>query len=246
MYAAAEVNLRVAATKSSPLPAMDFDILPAADSGPQVSAQPVQGALFSGGRAPVRESLRVVPMQPRTHAQKAHSYRRPQPRKDQQRFEFQQPLAPSRVVDEQVIVGNARVAIPMHRVVAAVLDGSLIAIALGLLVIVLYLGGAKIAMDKNGAPLVAGAVVVAVALYRLLWCFAGADSIGMRWVGLQLLNFDGVVPNRAERLHRMVTACISVAAAGLGLVWALVDEEKLTWHDHMSKTFPSPCLPGRS
>ena len=27
---------------------------------------------------------------------------------------------------------------------------------------------------------------------------------------------------------------------GLGLVWALVDEENLTWHDHISKTFPTP------
>jgi len=24
------------------------------------------------------------------------------------------------------------------------------------------------------------------------------------------------------------------------LVWALVDEENLTWHDHISKTFPTP------
>jgi hypothetical protein len=23
------------------------------------------------------------------------------------------------------------------------------------------------------------------------------------------------------------------------LLWALADEEKLTWHDHMSKTFPT-------
>jgi hypothetical protein len=23
------------------------------------------------------------------------------------------------------------------------------------------------------------------------------------------------------------------------LVWALVDEESLTWHDHISKTFPT-------
>jgi hypothetical protein len=26
----------------------------------------------------------------------------------------------------------------------------------------------------------------------------------------------------------------------LGMLWALVDEEALTWHDHMSKTFPTP------
>ena len=62
----------------------------------------------------------------------------------------------------------------------------------------------------------------------------------MRWAGLRLVNFDCAPPNRGERVHRMVTSCISAAAAGLGLAWALVDEERLTWHDHMSKTFPSP------
>ena len=28
-------------------------------------------------------------------------------------------------------------------------------------------------------------------------------------------------------------------SAGLGLLWSLADEESLTWHDHMSKTFPT-------
>jgi len=32
---------------------------------------------------------------------------------------------------------------------------------------------------------------------------------------------------------------LSLCSLGLGLVWALVDEESLTWHDHISKTFPT-------
>ena len=34
-------------------------------------------------------------------------------------------------------------------------------------------------------------------------------------------------------------ACLSFCAGGVGLLWALADEEKLAWHDHMSKTFPT-------
>jgi hypothetical protein len=34
-------------------------------------------------------------------------------------------------------------------------------------------------------------------------------------------------------------------AGGLGIVWILVDEEQLAWHDHISKTFPTPDIPGR-
>jgi hypothetical protein len=25
----------------------------------------------------------------------------------------------------------------------------------------------------------------------------------------------------------------------MGLIWALVDEDSLTWHDHISSTFPT-------
>ena len=51
---------------------------------------------------------------------------------------------------------------------------------------------------------------------------------------------DGRNPNREQRVYRMAAGCLSVMAAGLGLMWALVDEESLTWHDHISKTFPTP------
>jgi hypothetical protein len=39
---------------------------------------------------------------------------------------------------------------------------------------------------------------------------------------------------------RQLASVLSLISAGLGLVWALVDEENLTWHDHISKTFPTP------
>ena len=42
------------------------------------------------------------------------------------------------------------------------------------------------------------------------------------------------------RLFRVGAAGLSVLAAGLGILWALVDEESLTWHDHISKTYPTP------
>jgi hypothetical protein len=38
----------------------------------------------------------------------------------------------------------------------------------------------------------------------------------------------------------MFGSFLSYTVGGLGLVWALVDEEQLAWHDHISKTFPTP------
>jgi hypothetical protein len=36
---------------------------------------------------------------------------------------------------------------------------------------------------------------------------------------------------------RAVGMLLGAGAVGLGYLWALADEEALTWHDRMSKTF---------
>jgi hypothetical protein len=58
-----------------------------------------------------------------------------------------------------------------------------------------------------------------------------------------VLTFDGQRPSRGQFIGRFVVACLSLAAAGIGLIWGLIDEEKLTWHDHISKTFPTAIDP---
>jgi uncharacterized RDD family membrane protein YckC len=84
----------------------------------------------------------------------------------------------------------------------------------------------------------AAAVLIAV-LYRILWLIANSDTAGMRWAGLRLVDFDGYAPARSQRIQRLSASLLSVGAAGLGLLWGLADEESLTWHDHISKTFPT-------
>jgi hypothetical protein len=54
------------------------------------------------------------------------------------------------------------------------------------------------------------------------------------------VNFDGQTPTRAQRFYRTASGFLSLMAGGIGLLWGLVDEETLTWHDHISKTFPTP------
>jgi uncharacterized RDD family membrane protein YckC len=83
------------------------------------------------------------------------------------------------------------------------------------------------------------AVIMISLFYRILCCLGNADTLGVRWVGLRVLDFDGRVPTRKQRFQRLAGGCIGMLAAGLGLLWALFDEERLTWHDHMSETFPT-------
>jgi len=141
---------------------------------------------------------------------------------------------------EAVIYCDAPVALPVHRLMAVAVDGSMIAVAVGLFLMIFCLSGGEIVVSQRSALLAAVVVGVVVFLYRLLWCLGNGDTPGMRFAGLRLVNFDGRPPDRDQRLLRLGASMLSLASAGLGLVWALVDEESLTWHDHISKTFPSP------
>jgi uncharacterized RDD family membrane protein YckC len=76
-------------------------------------------------------------------------------------------------------------------------------------------------------------------LYKLLWTVAGRDTVGMSVAGVRLVDFDGNPPSRERRYQRLLGSFISALAGGIGLIWALVDEDRLTWHDHMSSTFPT-------
>jgi len=141
---------------------------------------------------------------------------------------------------QAVIYCDAPVAIPAHRIMAAAADLSIIVIALGVFLGIFQLLGGQVVLTKQTLPLFIGIATVLGLLYKMLWSLADGDSPGMRWTRLRTVNFDGHQPDREQRLFRTASAFISLMAAGLGLMWALVDEESLTWHDHMSKTFPTP------
>jgi uncharacterized RDD family membrane protein YckC len=135
---------------------------------------------------------------------------------------------------------DARVAIPAHRAMAAALDASIILMALAIFGIVFRLAGGVFVLNATTAPVFLGAAAGIVIFYRLLWCLANGDTIGQRWTRLRLVNFDGQRPTRAQRFYRTASGFLSLMAGGIGLLWGLVDEETLTWHDHISKTFPTP------
>jgi uncharacterized RDD family membrane protein YckC len=61
----------------------------------------------------------------------------------------------------------------------------------------------------------------------------------MQRVGVRLVDFDGNPPSQKRRYQRLFGSILSFLAAGVGLIWALVDEDSLTWHDHISATFPT-------
>ena len=59
----------------------------------------------------------------------------------------------------------------------------------------------------------------------------------MRFAGLCLSNFSGQLPTRAERCTRLTALLLSVLPVGIGIAWAIFDEDHLCWHDRLSLTY---------
>jgi uncharacterized RDD family membrane protein YckC len=140
---------------------------------------------------------------------------------------------------EAVIYCDADVATPKHRAIAAAIDGGMIFIGFGLFLFAFHLMGGMFRFNRQTIPFFIGAFTTLAMFYGILWIWADRQTVGMRWTGLRLIDFDGFPADRRARILRAIGACLSLCAGGLGLLWALADEEKLAWHDHMSKTFPA-------
>jgi uncharacterized RDD family membrane protein YckC len=140
----------------------------------------------------------------------------------------------------EVICCDAPVALPAHRIIAGAADLSLILVGVGLFMAVFWIAGGDVVLNRQTIPALAAVVLGIAVFYRLLWCIANRDTPGLRFAGLRLVDFDGRTPDREQRGKRQLAGLLSVLSAGLGLIWAMVDEENLTWHDQISKTFPTP------
>lgn len=168
------------------------------------------------------------------------------PRRDpnsQQSLDFYNDKSPASALGTEVhavIYCDAPVALPAHRMIAAAFDFSMVLIAVGLFLGVFFLSGGMLMLSKENAPFLISVAALLGIFYRFLWVLGNGETPGMRFAGLRLVNFDGRSPDRDQRAFRQISSLLSVLSAGLGLVWALVDEENLTWHDHISKTFPTP------
>ncbi|HWB99321.1 MAG TPA: RDD family protein [Bryobacteraceae bacterium] len=140
---------------------------------------------------------------------------------------------------EAVIYCDAPVATPIHRLVASCVDISMVLIGFSLFLGAFYLGGGELELTPVTTGVLGAAFLLVSFFYGLLWMLARSETFGMRVLQLRLTNFDGFPPDPSQRLLRFAGTCLSFCAAGLGLLWALADEESLTWHDHISKTFPT-------
>jgi len=212
---------------------------------PVQQAAPVQPALFTNSsQASPSQGLKVIPFDRRE--------RKPLPRETApQNPQTAHPRTPARKsglppdaqgtldfippapvkgrtlktnVEAQVFCDQP-VATPTHRFVASAIDGVIILFGFGLLVALFEVLGGSFGAGK--ALWIGLALVLALVsmLYGLIWAIAGRETAGMRLTDLQLITFDGFQVDPRSRALRFASTWLSFFSGGLGLLWAVADEE---------------------
>ncbi len=97
-------------------------------------------------------------------------------------------------------------------------------------------GGEPVTPGSLGAWLEFVALVGATFLYAgLSWRFGG-QTLGMRAWRLRAVDAQGNPPCWPAIALRFGVGAVSLAAAGLGFAWVLIDRERRSWHELASGT----------
>jgi len=127
---------------------------------------------------------------------------------------------------------------PMNRrLMAVVVDGALIT---GLFLAGVLMAGSHVKDLPSIQEVEVGAAAALAALavlYQILFFALTMATPGMKYAGISLCTFDDQFPSRARIFARLGALLLSLAPLGLGVAWALFDEEHLCWHDRITKTY---------
>lgn len=133
--------------------------------------------------------------------------------------------------------------LPLHvapiqdRIMAGVVDVALTLVAFLAFVLVFAVctthpPTGKVALAGAGATLLAMWV-----LYQFIFFSLSAATPGMRYSKIALCTFDDENPSHAAMRGRIAALLLSALPLGLGFIWAVFDEDGLSWHDRITQTY---------
>jgi uncharacterized RDD family membrane protein YckC len=89
----------------------------------------------------------------------------------------------------------------------------------------------------QAATIAVAAGAVLILLYQALFFRFSEATPGMRCVRIGLCTFDDNNPTRRAIRRRALAVLISTCPLGLGFIFAMLDEDRLTWHDRITKMY---------
>ena len=99
--------------------------------------------------------------------------------------------------------------------------------------------GGHFTLSKLSVAVCATTFAIVYLQYFALFTIFGGTTPGMMMRGLQVVSFSGEPPTSKQMLLRSAGYLLSAGTVFLGFLWAMWDEDELTWHDRLSRTYLS-------
>jgi uncharacterized RDD family membrane protein YckC len=125
------------------------------------------------------------------------------------------------------------------RRLAAVIDLACLLFAYGGFLALFGSLGGQFTLSKLSAAVYAATFAIVYLQYFALFTIFGGTTPGMMLRGLQVLSFSGEPPTPRQMLLRSAGYVLSAGTLFMGFLWSMWDEDELTWHDRLSRTYLS-------
>lgn len=126
-----------------------------------------------------------------------------------------------------------------ERRLAGIIDAACLLFACGGFLTLFGSLGGHFTFSKLSAAVCATALAVVYFQYFALFTTFGGTTPGMMLRGLHVVSFSGDAPTPRQMLLRSAGYMMSAGTCFMGFIWAIWDEDELTWHDRFSGTFLS-------
>jgi uncharacterized RDD family membrane protein YckC len=141
--------------------------------------------------------------------------------------------------DDEVIPRPA----PMQqRLVAGLVDMAIVLLGTGVFALMLVEVAERIPHSNMTMVCMLAAAGIFWLVFQYIFLVYRRATPGMNFAGLELCTFEGKATTMFERQCRAAASALSGFSMGLGYLWALVDEDRVGWHDRISRTYVRPAL----
>jgi len=138
--------------------------------------------------------------------------------------------------ERKSLTGLHPVASMDDRRLAAMIDFCCLLFAYGGFLMLFGSLGGQFTLSKLTAAVYATTFAIVYLQYFALFTIFGGTTPGMMMRGLQVISFSGEPPTPRQMFLRSAGYILSAGTFFLGFLWAMWDEDELTWHDRLSRT----------
>jgi uncharacterized RDD family membrane protein YckC len=135
------------------------------------------------------------------------------------------------------VPGSIKVAPLGLRFAAGVVDTIVLLSGAGLFALIFWVVGGHASRNALNFAILGTISTLFLLAYFGIFTALSSSTPGLLWMNLEVRSLDGGAPSPQESFWRAFGYLVSMASLMLGFIWAVVDGDHLTWHDHMSGTF---------